>query len=700
MGKRILLVDDEPLILKGLKYTLEQDGYETDTAVDGQEALDKFFSGVYDLVLLDVMLPKVDGLSVCQRIRETSSVPIIMLTAKGEDMDKILGLEYGADDYMTKPFNILEVRARIRTVLRRAGGHVVQEQKIIRVHDMEVNLVKRTVTLGGEEVRLTAKEFDLLQMFITNRGRPTIIPATRARWTCTSAACARRLSATPMNRSLSSRNGRWATISPTRTKPLAALVRGAMSLRWKLMLTFLVVIGASFAIMASILTGMVSSTLYQQRTRQATRSLEQLASSAAPFLASAQMDGLSELLTAQAGELGGRLLAVDMDGKVQADTFGARSGQRLSIPETVAVLLHGEKSAFGIHRVDSESGVSYVAVASAVMEVSGKTLGALVLSLPVDELQSALETVERQLMTVFLIIAGAAMAAALMLSGMLTRPVKALTQTIRRMGKGDLSARVNVRTSGELKELAESYNAMAEQIGHLDKSRSQFVANASHELKTPLATMKLLLENMLYQPDMPQELRTEFMQDINHEIDRLSGIITDLLTLTQMDSHSSPLRVTKVDLSALTEETVHTLQIAAEKKGQTLTADIAPGITLDGDSGKLMQIFYNLTDNAIKYTPENGHIAVRLAQSGANVLFAVTDDGIGIPEEDQKHIFERFYRVDKARSRATGGTGLGLSIVRQLAAMHGGTVSVSSQPGQGATFTVTLPMDAKRGEKA
>ena len=121
MGKRILLVDDEPLILKGLKYTLEQDGYETDTAVDGQEALDKFFSGVYDLVLLDVMLPKVDGLSVCQRIRETSSVPIIMLTAKGEDMDKILGLEYGADDYMTKPFNILEVRADSHRAAPRRG---------------------------------------------------------------------------------------------------------------------------------------------------------------------------------------------------------------------------------------------------------------------------------------------------------------------------------------------------------------------------------------------------------------------------------------------------------------------------------------------------------------------------------------------------------------------------------------------------
>lgn len=172
MGKRILLVDDEPLILKGLKYTLEQEGYETDSAMDGEEALEKFFAQPCDLILLDVMLPRLDGLSVCQRIREHSNVPIIMLTAKGEDMDKILGLEYGADDYMTKPFNILEVKARIKTILRRVGGGApVEEKKIIRVRDLEVNLLKRTVTLDGRDVRLTAKEFDLLHMFITNRGK-------------------------------------------------------------------------------------------------------------------------------------------------------------------------------------------------------------------------------------------------------------------------------------------------------------------------------------------------------------------------------------------------------------------------------------------------------------------------------------------------------------------------------------------------
>ena len=172
MSKRILLVDDEQLLLKGLRYTLEQEGYETLVAQDGEEALNVFFDNQVDLILLDVMLPKMDGIQVCQRIRETSNVPIIMLTAKGEDMDKILGLEYGADDYMTKPFNILEVKARIKSILRRASQPVAAEnRKVIRVHDMEVNVVNRSVTLGGKDVRLTAKEFDLLQLFITNRGK-------------------------------------------------------------------------------------------------------------------------------------------------------------------------------------------------------------------------------------------------------------------------------------------------------------------------------------------------------------------------------------------------------------------------------------------------------------------------------------------------------------------------------------------------
>ena len=171
MAKRILLVDDEPLILKGLKFSLEQDGYETDTAADGEEALAIMRNGGYDIVLLDVMLPKLSGIEVCQNIRETSNVPIIMLTAKGEDMDKILGLEYGADDYMTKPFNILEVKARIKSILRRTGAAPEAPKLELTVRDITINIGNRSVVAHGEPVNLTVKEFDLLQLFMNNPGK-------------------------------------------------------------------------------------------------------------------------------------------------------------------------------------------------------------------------------------------------------------------------------------------------------------------------------------------------------------------------------------------------------------------------------------------------------------------------------------------------------------------------------------------------
>ncbi len=171
MAKRILLVDDEPLIVKGLKFALESDGYETDSAGDGEQALEKIQDGNFDLILLDVMLPKMSGIEVCQAVREKSDVPIIMLTAKGEDMDKILGLEYGADDYMTKPFNILEVKARIKTILRRADAGKEAPKMEITAGDITININTRSVISHGEPVNLTVKEFDLLNLFMSNIGK-------------------------------------------------------------------------------------------------------------------------------------------------------------------------------------------------------------------------------------------------------------------------------------------------------------------------------------------------------------------------------------------------------------------------------------------------------------------------------------------------------------------------------------------------
>ncbi len=170
MGWKVLVVDDEKLIVKGVRFSLEQDDMEVDCAYDGEEALKLAAENTYDIILLDVMLPKQDGFEVCRQIREYSDVPIVMLTAKGEDMDKILGLEYGADDYITKPFNILEVKARIKAIIRRTGKKKDQKEdgKLVVKGDMKIDCESRRVVIGDREINLTAKEFDLLELLATH----------------------------------------------------------------------------------------------------------------------------------------------------------------------------------------------------------------------------------------------------------------------------------------------------------------------------------------------------------------------------------------------------------------------------------------------------------------------------------------------------------------------------------------------------
>ena len=170
MGRRVLVVDDEKLIVKGIRFSLEQDGMDVDCAYDGEEALELAKRNAYDMILLDVMLPKMTGFEVCQQIREFSNTPIVMLTAKGEDMDKILGLEYGADDYITKPFNILEVKARIKAIMRRTGkkNDDKEDERIIENRDMRLDCDGRRVYIKNREVNLTAKEFEVLELLMKN----------------------------------------------------------------------------------------------------------------------------------------------------------------------------------------------------------------------------------------------------------------------------------------------------------------------------------------------------------------------------------------------------------------------------------------------------------------------------------------------------------------------------------------------------
>ncbi len=471
------------------------------------------------------------------------------------------------------------------------------------------------------------------------------------------------------------------------------------SIRWKILLAFFVVVAVSFIVAATNLTGLVSNYLIAQRTREDTQAAENLAAAIGPMFETAESEELNLFLADSASSLNGRLLVLDEDGKVQYDSRNAFCGQRLNNEETLRVLAGGESGAYGMHRpgretverMSGESGAEYVAYCAREVRGENGRIGALLYVSRIQSMMDSQHSVQWQLRSVFVVIALAALALALILSRVLTNPIVALSRTMNKMGQGDLSVRAPVKGSGELRELAENYNAMAARLENLDKTRNQFVSNASHELKTPLATMKIMLETMIYQPEMPAELKQEFMQDMNHEIDRLTGIITDLLTLTRMDNSNESLNLEQVDMTALTGQTVHLLRAAANKKKQQLTMAAAPGLQMTGDRIKLNQILYNLIDNAMKYTPEGGSIQVSLTEEGNSLIWRVKDNGIGIPPEDREHIFERFYRVDKARSRETGGTGLGLSIVKQLAVMHGGTIQVESRPGEGSLFTVTLP---------
>jgi len=472
------------------------------------------------------------------------------------------------------------------------------------------------------------------------------------------------------------------------------------SIRWKILLAFFLIVGLSFFVAATTLTGLVSDYLFDQRTRDDSMKTEKLALSAAPLFQSVSATELNELLEENAASMNGRLMLIDNDGKIQYDTFQVLCGQRIKVDEALRVLAGEAEEAYGIHapgravveEMSGESGADYVAYSAHEMTGFQGKIGTALFVSRVQSLMDSLNTVRVQLLRIFALIAIAALVVALFLSRVLTNPITAVSRTMRKMGKGDLSVRVPVRGSGELRELAENYNTMASQLESLDKTRNQFVSNASHELKTPLATMKIMLESMIYQPDMPADVRADFMKDINHEIDRLTGIVTDLLVLTRLDNREEMKRES-VNMSELTEETIHLLTPAAEQNHQTLSEEIQEDLFVYGDRSKLSQILYNLTDNAIKYTPENGKIHVSLKQENGCVIWRVKDNGIGIPADDQEHIFERFYRVDKARGRETGGTGLGLSIVKQMVKMHDGTISVHSEPGKGSEFVVMFPQE-------
>jgi signal transduction histidine kinase len=245
----------------------------------------------------------------------------------------------------------------------------------------------------------------------------------------------------------------------------------------------------------------------------------------------------------------------------------------------------------------------------------------------------------------------------------------------------------------EVGELADDFNNLAAKVSVLEESRQEFVSNVSHELKTPITSMKVLSESLLMQENIPNEMYREFMNDIVQEIDREAQIINDLLTLVKNDKNSDSIKLETTDMNELMEVLLKRLKPLAEKRNIEVTFESFREVNADIDKVKFTLAISNLIENGIKYNVDGGWIRVSLNADHKNCYIKVADSGVGIPDDCIDHIFERFYRVDKARSRDTGGTGLGLAISRNIILMHKGSINVYSEPGKGTTFTVRVPMN-------
>ena len=391
-----------------------------------------------------------------------------------------------------------------------------------------------------------------------------------------------------------------------------------------------------------------------------------------------------------------RIRVVDNDFRILHDTYGFDNGKTI-INESVVRVAEGSG---GVSRFVNNDMLIESAVP--LLNNNGDVQGTLLLSKNVSKLDTSLRNAHNYstLITVATVIVMAIFAA--FLAKRFNNRYKFVNSSVSEIAGGQTDKRFKVSGYTEYGDILNGFNEILDNAKELDQSREEFVSNVSHELKTPMTSMKILADSLLADPDTPVELYREFMQDITKEIDRENEIIEDLLSLVRMDKAVAVLNISTVNVNELVENVMKKLTPIANRKTIELVFEQIRPVEAQIDEVKINQVVTNLVENAIKYNKDGGYVHVSLNADYESFYLQVEDNGIGIPEENQKNVFQRFYRVDKARSRETGGTGLGLSIVKSIVLMHGGQIKLYSEPEneQGengmTVFTVKIPLKNKQ----
>jgi len=387
--------------------------------------------------------------------------------------------------------------------------------------------------------------------------------------------------------------------------------------------------------------------------------------------------------------LGIRILVVDDRARVIADsnvdTLESRVGQTLLTREVINALNGNDTITLIRERY-------VINVANSIHEEGSGRVGAVLFVASVEDIFRSLDDIRNTLMLATLMIGILTVVLIFVVSYRLIAPLRRTLNVVRRMTTGQLSLRIPVSGKDEYAILATAFNSMTEKLEQVEKTREEFVSNVSHEMKTPLSAIKVLSESILLQPTAPEEMYREFLQDITNEVDRMTNITNDLLALVKVDQRDQGLNIKLFDLNLLVEDIMRRLSPLAEQKKIVLLYEAERPVQMAADEIKLSLAISNIVENGIKYTPRGGTVKVMVDSDHQSAYIKIQDTGIGIPEDEQDKIFNRFYRVDKTRDRETGGTGLGLAITRATVLAHGGNVRVTSKQGEGSVFLLRVPL--------
>lgn len=395
---------------------------------------------------------------------------------------------------------------------------------------------------------------------------------------------------------------------------------------------------------------------------------------------------------------GGRVLIISGNLKVIKDTYGISEGKTI-ISEEVVKCFKGES----MSNYDAELGyiemtipisekVGIGAPEAGAEEVKEVVRGVMLIGISCDTIHKTMDILSNKANILMLIMLLIILGFALLLANFMVNPLNRVTLAINEVSEGFSDQAISVPDYAETVHIIDAFNKLLSRMKVLDESRQEFVSNVSHELKTPITSMKVLADSLITQKDVPIEVYQEFMTDIAAEIEREDKIISDLLSLVKMDRTAADLNISQVDVNELVELIMRRLRPIAMKRDVQLVYESIRPVTATVDEVKITQAISNLVENAIKYNKEHGFVKVTLDADHQFFTLKVEDSGIGIPADALENIYERFYRVDKSRSREIGGTGLGLAITKSAILKHRGTIKVQSTEGEGTDFTVKIPL--------